>query len=164
MTDKDILENKWGFRPFEAECICLLFEKYFNNVEIDHVVLNKHYARQRPNWVTGFLVVIKAEMSKFEYVDRIPQVFLWGQDDKAYKKMYKAVHDEDYQTNCNMVLEYLDETKLLLVDDGAFEARFLSSLHFLQTNIPKVFFFVCESLDEPPSYMSRALSMIGWSN
>jgi len=74
------------------------------------------------------------------------------------------VHDEDYQTNCNMVLEYLDETKLLLVDDGAFEARFLSSLHFLQTNIPKVFFFVCESLDEPPSYMSRALSMIGWSN
>ena len=162
MTDEYTLEHEWGFRRFEVECICLLFKQHFNKIELDNVVLNKHYARQRPNWVTGFLVVIKAEMSEFEYVDRIPQVFLWGQDDKAYQNMYKDVHAEDYQTNCNIVLKYLNVTKFLLQDDDAFDKRFLSSLHFLQTNIPRVFFFVCESLDKPPSYMSRALSMIGW--
>jgi len=65
-------------------------------------------------------------------------MFLWGRDDKAYQQAYQDVYAEDYQTNCTIVLKYLNVTKFSLEDDNAFEKRFLSNLHFLEIKIPRV--------------------------
>lgn len=164
MTDAHTLKHTWGFRPFEVECIRLLFEQHFNHDTTYGMLLNLHYAQERPAWVTGFLAVIKAEMSQLEYVDRSAQVFLWGRDDKAYQQAYKDVYAEDYDTNSTIVLKYLNVTKFLPEDDNAFEQRFESSLQFLETKFPRLFDFVkskiiSDSEEKPPSYISRAWSM-----
>jgi len=142
----------------------LLFEQHFNHDTTYGMLLSLHYAQERPAWVTGFLVVIKAEMSQLEYVDRSAQVFLWGRDDKAYQQAYKDVYAEDYETNSTIVLKYLNVTKFLPENDDAFDQMFDSSLQFLQTNFPRLFAFAESEIErncqqKPTSYITKALSM-----
>jgi len=166
MADAYTLKHTWGFRPFEVEFICLLFEKHFNSDLSYGMLLSSHYAQSRPSWVTDFLVVIKAEMSQISYVDSSKEVFLWGRDDKAYQQAYKKSDAKDYTTNSTKVVEYLYVTQMLPEDNDAFDKRVFSSLQFLEKQIPTLFAFAkskiaSDSQEHSSWYTSRAWSMFG---